>query len=246
MRVLVIVPTYNESENIRPLTLEVFKEVDAAVQDGRLKSVEPAMLVVDDNSPDGTADVVRDLQKNSAFGSRLHLLSRPGKQGLGKAYLAGFQWGLDSGYDVLIEMDADFSHRPVDLVKIIEAMTKGSDFAVGSRYVAGGGTVNWGVGRKIISRGGSLYSRAILGYPLNDWTGGFNAWTAKTLKGIGLDRVKSNGYSFQIELKYRAQEAGFKGIEVPILFEDRRVGQSKMSSKIVFEAFGRVWGMRFG
>lgn len=245
MRVLVIVPTYNEFENIRPLVTEVFKEVDAAVQNGRLKGVEPAMLVVDDNSPDGTADVVRDLQK-APFGSRLHLLSRPGKQGLGKAYLAGFDWGLQNGYDVLIEMDADFSHRPVDLVKVIEAMVKGADFAVGSRYTAGGGTVNWGLGRKIISRGGSLYSRTILGHPLNDWTGGFNAWTAKTLKGIGLDRVKSNGYSFQIELKYRALEAGFKGVEVPILFEDRRVGQSKMSAKIVFEAFGRVWGMRFG
>lgn len=244
-RVLVIVPTYNECENIRPLVTQVFEKVDEAVNDGRLKSVELSLLVVDDNSPDGTANVVRELQ-TAIFGARVHLLSRPGKQGLGKAYLAGFQWAIDHGYEAVVEMDADFSHRPVDLVKLIEALIRGADFAVGSRYVEGGGTINWGLGRKIISRGGSFYSRTILGHPLNDWTGGFNAWKIGTLIGIGLDRVKSNGYSFQIELKYRSLEAGFKGIEVPILFEDRRVGQSKMSSKIVFEAFGRVWGMRFG
>ncbi len=249
-RVLVIVPTYNEIENIRPLVAAIFSAVDGMSPVGSIEAAT-SVLVVDDNSPDGTAEAVREMQ-NSAMalsrdgGSRLHLLSRPGKQGLGKAYLAGFEWGLKENFDVLIEMDADFSHRPEDLLKLIEAILKGSDFAVGSRYVAGGGTINWGLGRKIISRGGSLYSRTILGYPLNDWTGGFNAWTAKTLRGLGLDRVKSNGYSFQIELKYRSLEAGFKGVEVPIQFEDRRVGQSKMNSKIVFEAFGRVWGMRFG
>lgn len=246
MRVLVIIPTYNEVENIRPIVTEVFQAVDQAVHAGKIPGVTPAILVVDDNSPDGTADVVRGMQTSTPFGSRLHLLSRAGKEGLGRAYIAGFKWGLENKYDVLIEMDADFSHRPVDLVTLIAAMQKGADFAVGSRYCEGGGTKNWGLGRKIISRGGSLYSRTILGHPLNDWTGGFNAWKAATLEGIGLDRVKSNGYSFQIELKYRSLEAGFKGVEVPILFEDRRVGQSKMSSKIVFEAFGRVWGMRFG
>lgn len=245
MRALVIVPTYNEFENIRPLVSEVFAAVDLA-RTTTLKDVEVALLVVDDNSPDGTADVVRALQTSPDFGSRVHLLSRPGKQGLGRAYLAGFQWGLDHKFDVLVEMDADFSHRPQDLVELLKAMLAGHDFAVGSRWVSGGGTVNWGLGRKIISRGGSFYSRSILGFPLRDWTGGFNAWKANTLLGIGLDRVKSEGYSFQIELKYRSLKAGFKGIEVPILFEDRRVGQSKMSSKIVFEAFGRVWGMRFG
>lgn len=244
MRVLVLVPTYNEFENIKPFVTEVFQTVDRAIANGgKLSGVEFSVLVIDDNSPDGTAGVVREMQASE---KRLQLLSRAGKEGLGKAYLAGFKWGLDNGHDVLIEMDADFSHRPVDLVKIIEAMVDGADFAVGSRYTAGGGTVNWGLGRKIISRGGSLYSRTILGHPLNDWTGGFNAWKASTLRGMGLDKVKSNGYSFQIELKYRALEAGFKGLEVPILFEDRRVGQSKMSAKIVFEAFGRVWGMRFG
>ncbi|MBN8540313.1 MAG: polyprenol monophosphomannose synthase [Deltaproteobacteria bacterium] len=246
MRALVIIPTYNELENVRPLTAEIFKTVDAAIGSGELNGLQFEALIVDDNSPDRTDDAVRDIQKTSSFGSRLSLLSRPGKQGLGKAYLAGFAWGLERGFDVLVEMDADFSHRPVDLVKLLKAMLDGADFAVGSRYVEGGGTRNWGLGRKIISRGGSLYSRTILGHPLNDWTGGFNAWKASTLKGIGLERVKSEGYSFQIELKYRSLEAGFKGREVPIHFEDRRVGQSKMNARIVFEAFGRVWGMRFG
>lgn len=246
MRALVIIPTYNELENVRPLTAEIFKTVDAAIESGELNGLQFEALIVDDNSPDRTDDAVRDIQKTAPFGSRLNLLSRPGKQGLGKAYLAGFAWGLERGFDVLVEMDADFSHRPVDLVKLLKTMLDGADFAVGSRYVEGGGTENWGLGRKIISRGGSLYSRTILGHPLNDWTGGFNAWKASTLQGIGLERVKSEGYSFQIELKYRSLEAGFKGREVPIQFEDRRVGQSKMNARIVFEAFGRVWGMRFG
>jgi dolichol-phosphate mannosyltransferase len=246
MRALVIIPTYNELENVRPLTAEIFKTVDAAIGSGELSGLQFEALIVDDNSPDRTDDAVRDIQKTASFGSRLSLLSRPGKQGLGKAYLAGFAWGLERGFDVLVEMDADFSHRPVDLVKLLKAMLDGAEFAVGSRYVEGGGTQNWGLGRKIISRGGSLYSRIILGHPLNDWTGGFNAWKASTLKGIRLERVKSEGYSFQIELKYRSLEAGFKGREVPIHFEDRRIGQSKMNARIVFEAFGRVWGMRFG
>jgi dolichol-phosphate mannosyltransferase len=246
MRALVIIPTYNELENVGPLTKEVFAAVDQAIADGRLSNFTFECLIVDDNSPDGTGAEVQSVQKTASFGSRLNLLSRPGKQGLGKAYLAGFQWGLERKFDAMIEMDADFSHRPIDLVKLLEALNSGADFAVGSRYVTGGGTKNWGIGRKIISRGGSLYSRAILGHPLNDWTGGFNAWKAHVLRGIGLDRVKSEGYSFQIELKYKSLEAGFHGVEVPIYFEDRRVGKSKMNARIVFEAFGRVWGMRFG
>lgn len=246
MRALVIIPTYNELENVRPLTAEIFNTIDLAIESGELSGLQFEALIVDDNSPDRTDDAVREIQKTAAFGTRLNLLSRPGKQGLGKAYLAGFAWGLERDFDVLVEMDADFSHRPIDLVKLLKAMLNGADFAVGSRYVEGGGTQNWGLGRKIISRGGSLYSRVILGHPLNDWTGGFNAWKAATLRGIGLERVKSEGYSFQIELKYRSLEAGFNGLEVPIQFEDRRVGQSKMHARIVFEAFGRVWGMRFG
>ena len=229
MKNLVIIPTYNERENIAniiPAIRALLPNVD--------------ILVVDDNSPDKTQDVVKGMQANDG---NLHLLSRKGKEGLGKAYLAGFQWGLSKGFEGLCEMDADFSHRPQDLVKILDAL-KDHDFVVGSRWVPGGATANWSLSRKFISRGGSFYARQILRYPLKDWTGGFNAWKAGTLHKIGLDLVRSEGYSFQIELKYRALRAGCDGIEVPIVFEDRRAGQSKMSSGIVFEALRRVWSMR--
>jgi dolichol-phosphate mannosyltransferase len=204
-------------------------------------SLDPQLqiLVVDDSSPDGTGAIVKKIQSE-----RVHLLTRLKKEGLGRAYIAGFQWGMERGFDVLVEMDADFSHRPSDLIRILEGMGN-NDFAVGSRYIAGGATVNWGLGRKLISRGGSLYARLILGYPLRDWTGGFNAWTRAALDSIGLSRIHSEGYSFQIELKYRALREGLKGIEIPIVFEDRRVGQSKMSLRVVLEAFYRVWVMRF-
>lgn len=231
MKVLILVPTYNEAENITPLLTEIFKW-NSGVD----------VLVIDDGSPDGTGAIVKNMAQQN---SKIHLLERTKKNGLGKAYLAGFAWGLQKGYDWQIEMDADFSHRPEDLKKIISHIPEGHDFLVGSRYVEGGATVNWGLMRKIISRGGSIYSRLILGYPLNDWTGGFNAWSKKALAAIKLDSVTSNGYSFQIELKYKAQRAGCQGIEVPIIFEDRRVGQSKMSLKIVLEAFYRVWQIRF-
>lgn len=230
MKSLVIVPTYNEAENVRPLLEAIFA-----------KAPNVNVLVVDDGSPDGTGQIVSEIAKHD---QRVHLLARTKKDGLGKAYIAGFQWGLAQGYEALVEMDADFSHRPEDLVKLLEAI-KQNDFVVGSRYVSGGATKNWSLLRKIISRGGSLYSRMILGFPLNDWTGGFNAWTRKALETIRLDSVKSNGYSFQIELKYKALRGGCKGTEVPILFEDRRVGQSKMSSKILIEALYRVWLIRF-
>jgi len=231
MKSLVIIPTYNERENIPQLVPAI-----------RAATPDVDILVADDNSPDGTQDAVRELQKNDA---KVHLLARPGKAGLGKAYLAGFAWGLERGYGVLVEMDADFSHRPEDLKKLLGALSDPEvDFAMGSRWVPGGKTVNWGLGRKIISRGGSFYTRQILRYPVKDWTGGFNAWKAATLRKIGLDSVRSEGYSFQIELKYRALRLGLRGIEVPIVFEDRRVGQSKMSSRIVLEALHRVWGLR--
>lgn len=230
MKVLVVIPTYNERDNIAPLIREILVQTPTT-----------DILVVDDNSPDGTAGVVKELQTTLA---QVHLLSRPGKSGLGRAYVAGFQWGLERGYDILVEMDADFSHRPVDLVKIIAA-AKDVDVAVGSRWVPGGGTVHWGLGRKIISRGGSFYSRMILGYPISDWTGGFTAWKAPVLRALPIQDVQSEGYSFQIELKFKALKKGFRVIEVPILFEDRRVGQSKMSSRIVFEALYRVWKIRF-
>lgn len=230
MQTLVIIPTYNERENIAAITRAV---LDAAS--------EVHVLVVDDNSPDGTGTLVAELTANEP---RLKLLSRPGKQGLGRAYLAAFEWAIANGYDAVVEMDADFSHRPADLVQILKALPH-ADFVVGSRYVSGGATKNWGLVRKLISRGGSLYSRIILGYPLKDWTGGFNAWKKAVLEGIDYKAVQSNGYSFQIELKYRSLRKGFRGTEVPILFEDRRVGNSKMSLKIVLEAFYRVWVMRF-
>jgi dolichol-phosphate mannosyltransferase len=230
MKALVIVPTYNEKENIQNILTAIFQQ-----------NLGVDILVVDDNSPDGTGRIVTSMQETQP---RLHLLSRPGKQGLGRAYIAGFQWGIDHGFDVLVEMDADFSHRPEDLGPLLQTL-QNNDFAVGSRYVQGGRTVNWGLLRKIISRGGGIYSRLILGFPLNDWTGGFNAWKKPVLEGIHLDSVVSNGYSFQIELKYKALKRGFRGAESPIVFEDRRVGHSKMSMKIVIEAFYRVWLMRF-
>ena len=226
MKKLVIIPTYNERDNIANLIQDVFA-----------RNLDVDILVVDDNSPDGTGEIIKEL-KHKLY--RLHLLSRSGKQGLAKAYLAGFEWGLHEGYDAIVEMDADFSHRPQDLDKILAAL-KSKDFVVGSRYVTGGSTENWGLARRIISQGGSFYARTILGFPIRDWTGGFNGWTRKVLEGISLDQVSSQGYSFQIELKYRASKKGFRGEEVPILFEDRRVGQSKMSLSIVIEAFWRVW-----
>lgn len=230
MKTLVVIPTYNEKENIQAIIPAVFAQ-----------NLGVEILVVDDNSPDGTGAIVREMQKNSP---QLHLLSRPGKQGLGKAYIAGFRWGMDHGFEVITEMDADFSHRPEDLGPLLSKLNT-HDFAVGSRYVQGGRTVNWGLMRKIISRGGGIYARLILGYPLNDWTGGFNAWKKEVLQAIDLSTVESNGYSFQIELKYKALKKRFQGAESPIVFEDRRVGQSKMSFKIVIEAFYRVWIMRF-
>lgn len=230
MKTLIIIPTYNERENIAPLIDQVIK-LNPGVE----------ILVVDDNSPDKTSEVVKE--KQLQYPNKVHLLSRPGKKGLGKAYLAGFDWGISEGFEALIEMDADFSHRPEDLVTLVSKVQT-HDFVIGSRYVAGGGTVNWGIFRKLISKGGSLYARMILGYPINDWTGGFNAWQTKVIEKIGTRNVTSEGYSFQIELKYKALKLGFKGVESPITFEDRRVGQSKMSSKIVIEALFKVWSIR--
>lgn len=226
MRKLVIIPTYNEIENMKallPVLMQLPQKFD--------------VLVVDDSSPDGTAKFVEEFSKTEA---RVHVLVRAAKQGLGKAYLAGFDWGLKNNYDVLTEMDADFSHAPKHLNEIL-TLIDSHDVVIGSRYVPGGGTVNWGLMRKIISRGGSLYSRIILGYPLRDWTGGFNCWRREVLEKINLSGIRSNGYSFQIELKYKALKNGYKIHEAPIIFEDRRVGQSKMSLKIVLEAFYKVW-----
>jgi dolichol-phosphate mannosyltransferase len=229
MKKLVIIPTYNEIDNMKSL-LPILMGLDEKFD----------VLVVDDNSPDKTSDFVTDFSQQN---SRVNLLLRTQKNGLGKAYIAGFKWGIENSYDAVVEMDADFSHRPEDLVKILKALETES-VVIGSRYVPGGKTVNWGFIRKMISRGGGLYSRLILGYPVQDWTGGFNGWQIQVLKDIGLDSIQSNGYSFQIELKYKAQKNGYNVKEVPIVFEDRRVGQSKMSLKIVLEAFYKVWLIR--
>ena len=229
MKKLVTIPTYNEIENVQkliPILMDLPSDFD--------------VLVVDDSSPDGTGDWINKYHLKNA---RVNLLSQQKKEGLGKAYIAGFKWGLNKNYDALIEMDADFSHAPEDLSIILKAI-ENHPVVIGSRYVPGGKTVNWGILRKIISRGGSLYSRMVLGYPVRDWTGGFNAWHAQVLKDIQLDSIQSNGYSFQIELKYKAQKKGYPVYEVPITFEDRRVGQSKMSMKIVLEAFYKVWLIR--
>jgi dolichol-phosphate mannosyltransferase len=228
---LIVIPTYNEVENLEPITSAVLGVTPETVH----------ILVVDDGSPDGTGKLADQL---AAKNPRLHVLHRTQKQGLGPAYIAGFKWGFQNGYHYLVEMDADFSHHPRFVPKMLELLER-FDFVIGSRYVTGGGTVNWGILRKIISRGGSLYARLILGAPIRDFTGGFNGWNRKVLEAIDLDTLEAGGYSFQIELKYRAFKKGFKFTEFPILFEDRRVGNSKMSSKIVVEALSLVPKLRF-
>lgn len=229
-RALVCIPTYNEADNLGPITQAVLK-------------AEPRVdiLVVDDNSPDGTGKLADEL---AAKEPRIRVLHREKKEGLGRAYLAAFRWALAEGYTYIIEMDADFSHDPRYLPGLLDAAEAGADLVLGSRYVSGGGTVNWGAGRKIISRGGSLYARTILGVDVRDLTGGFKCFNRRVLESISLDDVKSTGYAFQIELTYRTLKKGFTVRELPIVFEDRRVGQSKMSRKIFLEALTMVWKLR--
>jgi dolichol-phosphate mannosyltransferase len=231
MRSLIVVPTYNEIENLESLVQAVLK---ASPNDAE-------MLIVDDNSPDGTGQLADRLGKQFP---RVHVLHRTEKMGLGTAYVSGFRWGLEKGYEVLIEMDADFSHDPKYLTTMIEKLTN-FDVAIGSRYVNGGGTVNWGLGRRLLSLGGSFYSRLILGASIRDFTGGFNGWRRQVLEAVDLHSLRSDGYSFQIELKYRAFLKGFRITEFPIVFVDRQVGRSKMNRRIIFEALLRVWGFRF-
>ncbi|MCO5143913.1 MAG: polyprenol monophosphomannose synthase, partial [Oligoflexia bacterium] len=233
-------PTYNEIQNLKGLTESIFQVVDSKSHLYNIKEVK--VLVVDDNSPDGTGKLADELaQKNP----RIEVLHRPQKNGLGKAYVAGFAWGLDRGYEAILEMDADFSHNPNYLPEFWRLLAD-HDVVVGSRYVDGGGIKNWGASRKFISRGGSIYARTILGMPLQDMTGGFNAWRRKVLEDVDISSLRSEGYAFQIELKWRAWKKGFKIKEFPILFEDRTRGKSKMSKKIIVEAMMRVAGMRIG
>jgi len=228
---LVCLPTYNEKENVGPIVEAVLAEAPDA-----------DVLVIDDNSPDGTGALADAI---AAREPRVHVLHRAGKEGLGKAYLAGFDWALRHGYELVLEMDADFSHDPKRLPAMIEAARE-ADLVLGSRMVPGGGTVNWSVVRKFISRGGSWYARTILGIPVRDLTGGFKCFHRKVLESIDLPTVECSGYAFQIELTYRAIRKGFRVVEIPIVFVDRRVGHSKMSKRIVLEALRKVWSIRAG
>ena len=228
-RALVCVPTYDEKENV----VAIVEAVLAAAP-------EVDVLVIDDNSPDGTGRLADEI---AAREPRVHVLHRAGKEGLGRAYLAGFAWALARGYGLVLEMDADFSHDPRYLPAMLEAARE-ADLVLGSRYVPGGGTVNWGVARKLISRGGSLYARTILGIPIRDLTGGFKCFRREVLEAIDLPTVECTGYAFQIELTYRTLRKGFRVREIPIVFVDRRVGHSKMSRRIVLEALRKVWSIR--
>lgn len=221
MRTVLVIPTFNERENVALL----LPELRALVPDVDI-------LVVDDRSPDGTADEVRALSEKLGG---IHLLSREKKEGLGRAYVAGFRWAITQGYAALVQMDADFSHRPVDLPKLL-ATLEHCDVAVGSRYVPAGGTQGWAWPRRLISRGGNLYARLVLGVPIQDMTGGFTAWRTGALERIRYETTGSRGYAFQVELKYRALVAGLDVREVPILFPERAYGASKMSGDIVREA----------
>ncbi|MFD5845277.1 polyprenol monophosphomannose synthase [Streptomyces chartreusis] len=226
---LVIIPTYNEAENIKSIVGRVRKAVPDA-----------HVLVADDNSPDGTGKLADEL---AAEDDHVQVLHRKGKEGLGAAYLAGFRWGIEHDYGVLIEMDADGSHQPEELPRLLTAL-KGADLVLGSRWVPGGRVVNWPKSREFISRGGSLYSRVALDLPLRDITGGYRAFRRETLQGLGLDDVASQGYCFQVDLARRAVKAGYHVVEVPITFVERELGDSKMSRDILVEALWRVttWG----
>ena len=232
MRVLVIIPTYDEAENIA----DVVDRVHAAVPDAHV-------LVVDDNSPDGTGDLVESMMSAD---DRLHLLRRPGKAGLGSAYRAGFAWGAEEGYDVMVEMDADLSHDPAALPSLLARIEDGADLAIGSRYVPGGSIPDWKWHRQALSRWGNRYAGAVLALDVADATAGYRAYRASALAGIDLDSVRADGYGFQIEMAYRVARNGGRIDEVPIAFTDRIRGTSKMSGRIVVEALTLVtwWGAK--
>jgi dolichol-phosphate mannosyltransferase len=231
LKKLVIIPTYNEKENIEKIVRKVFSLTG-----------DFNLLIVDDGSPDGTGDIIRTLQQS--FSDRLFLLERSGKLGLGTAYIAGFKWALQREYEYIFEMDADFSHNPDDLPRLYDACAKGADMVVGSRYTKGGRVVNWPWDRIFISKGGALYTKMITFMPVDDPTAGFVCYHRRVLSAIPLDKVHFVGYAFQIEMKYRAWKLGFKIGEVPITFQDRKEGVSKMSGSIIKEAMYGVWKMR--
>jgi dolichol-phosphate mannosyltransferase len=231
MRPLVVIPTYNESENIERMLHRIHECLPGA-----------GVLVVDDGSPDGTADLVKAV---AAELPDVHLLARASKSGLGSAYRAGFAWGLERGYDACIEIDADFSHDPAALPTLVAPLSEGFDVVIGSRYIEGGSIPNWAWHRHLLSRGGNAYASAVLGLGVADSTAGFRAYSARILSQMELDRIRAEGYGFQIEMTYRSRQYGAAITEVPIKFVDREAGESKMSSFIVVEALGLVtfWGL---
>lgn len=231
-RKIVIIPTYNERENIENIIRKVFS-LDGGYD----------ILIIDDGSPDGTAAIVKRLQQE--FPERLHMIERPGKLGLGTAYITGFKWSIDKGYDYTFEMDADFSHNPEDLPRLYQACKDGADLAIGSRYCDGISVINWPIGRIIMSYYASVYVRTILGIKVYDCTAGFKCYSNKVLRTIDLDKVEMKGYGFQIEMKYTTYKLGFKITEVPIIFVNRKAGTSKMSGGIFGEAFWGVIKLRF-
>lgn len=231
-RKIVIIPTYNERENIENIIRKVF-------------SLEGGydILIIDDGSPDGTAAIVKRLQQE--FPERLHMIERLGKLGLGTAYITGFKWSIDKGYDYTFEMDADFSHNPEDLPRLYQACKDGADLAIGSRYCDGISVINWPIGRIIMSYYASVYVRTVLGMKVYDCTAGFKCYSNKVLRAIDLDKVEMKGYGFQIEMKYTTYKLGFKITEVPIIFVNRKAGTSKMSGGIFGEAFWGVMKLKF-
>jgi dolichol-phosphate mannosyltransferase len=228
-RALVVVPTYNEAMNLPLLVPQIL------AQDPRIE-----VLVVDDNSPDGTGQMADQMALTE---SRVHVLHRPGKGGLGKAYLAGFRWALERDYEFIFEMDADFSHDPKFLPQFLEA-AQHADLVIGSRYKTGVNVINWPISRLLLSLGANQYARWITGLPVEDSTGGFKCFRRRVLEAIEFERVRSNGYSFQIEMSFRAWKKGFRLVEIPIVFADRADGQSKMNKRIVREAIWMVWWLR--
>lgn len=230
-----VVPTFNEAENLPRVVAAAGAALDAAAPGWRL-------LVVDDSSPDGTGELADGIAATS--GGHVHVLHRTDRSGLGPAYLAGFAHALGEGATHVLEMDADLSHDPRDLPRLLDACRDGADLALGSRYVPGGAVTDWGLGRRIISRGGSLYARTVLGLDVRDLTGGFKCFRSEVLRAIDLPTVRAKGYAFQVELTYRAVRAGFRVQEVPITFRDREVGQSKMDWRIAAEAFWLVPQLR--
>lgn len=228
---LVIIPTYNEIENIHSIIESVLKQGN-----------EFSVLIVDDNSPDGTAEIVKVMQEKE---SRIHMIQRSGKMGLGTAYIAGFRYGINHKFDYIFEMDADFSHNPNDLKRLLNACVKGADVAIGSRYIKGGNIKNWSKDRLLLSYGASMYVKLITWLPVNDPTAGFICYKRKVLENLDLDKIKFIGYTFQIEMKYYAWSKGYKLTEVPITFVDREKGNSKMHANIVSEAIKGVLKMRW-